>query len=92
MTVHNLPKGPVGSHGHGNAGSSTDSRTAVERNVSVKVPDDFTELLDSTPNGKWTVMDDGTPFIEQRLWIPEEPFLDGSGGLQCLEKEEVNGL
>ena len=32
--------------------SSTDSWTAVERSVSVKVPDEFTELLDSTPNGK----------------------------------------
>ncbi|OLP90151.1 hypothetical protein AK812_SmicGene28324 [Symbiodinium microadriaticum] len=59
----------------------------VEQGDCWTVPDDFTELLDSTPNGKWTVMDDGTPFIEQRLWIPEEPFLDGSGGLQCLEKE-----
>ena len=36
----------------GNSRSSTDSWTAVERSVSVKVPDEFTELLDSTPNGK----------------------------------------
>ena len=47
----------------GSSRSSTDSWTAVERSVSVKVPDEFTELLDSTPNGKWTIMDDGTPFI-----------------------------
>ena len=36
----------------GNSRSSTDSWTAVERSVSVKVPQEFTELLDSTPNGK----------------------------------------
>ena len=47
----------------GNSRSSTGSWTAVERSVSVKVPEEFTELLDSTPNGKWTIMDDGTPFI-----------------------------
>ena len=47
----------------GSSRSSTDSWTAVERSVSVKVPDEFTELLDSTPNGNWTIMDDGTPFI-----------------------------
>ena len=66
VTVHNLLKEPRrtgSSHGHGNARSSTDSWTAVERSVSVKVPTEFTELLDSTPKGKWTVMDDGTPFI-----------------------------
>ena len=44
----------------GNSRSSSDSWTAVERSVSVKVPQEFTELLDSTPNGKWTIMDDGT--------------------------------
>ena len=49
--------------GQGDSRSSTDSWTAVERSVPVKVPDEFTELLDSTPNSKWTVMDDGTPFI-----------------------------
>ena len=47
----------------GSSRSSTDSWTAAERSVSVKVPNEFTELLDSTPNGKWTIMDDGTPFI-----------------------------
>ena len=47
----------------GSSRSSTDSWTAVERSVSVKVPDEFTELLDSTVNGNWTVMDDGTPYI-----------------------------
>ena len=47
----------------GSSRSSTDSWTAVERSVSVKVPNEFTELLDSTPNGKWTIVDDGTPFI-----------------------------
>ena len=68
----------------GSSRSSTDSWTAVERTVSVKVPDEFTELLDSTPNGKWTIMDDGTPFIVYQ-------GTDGSGELLCLEKEEVNG-
>ena len=50
-------------HGSGNAGSSTDSRTAVERSVSVRIPSYFSELLDRTPNVKWTIMEDGTPFI-----------------------------
>ena len=50
-------------HGYGTAGSSTDSRTAVERSVSVRIPSYFSELLDRTPNGKWTIMEDGTPFI-----------------------------
>ena len=49
--------------GYGNARSSTDSRTAVERRVSVRIPSYFSELLDRTPNGKWTIVEDGTPFI-----------------------------
>ena len=49
--------------GYGNARSSTDSRTAVERSVSVRIPSYFSEVLDRTPNGKWTIMEDGTPFI-----------------------------
>ena len=63
--------------GHGSARSSTDSWTAVERSESVKVPGEFTELLDSTPNGKWTIMDDGTPFIVYQgttFMDPKEAF------------------
>ena len=45
------------SPGHGNSRSSTDSWTAVERSVSVKVPDEFTSLLDSHP--EWQVDDHG---------------------------------
>ena len=60
----------------GNSRSSTDSWTAVERSVSVKVPQEFTELLDSTPNGKWTIMDDGTPFIVYQ----GTTFIDPQGG------------
>ena len=56
-------RGTGNTPGQGSSRSSTDSWTAVERSVSVKVPDEFTELLDSTPNGKWTIMDDGTPYI-----------------------------
>ena len=47
----------------GQAGKNTDSRTAVERSVSVRIPGSFSELLDRTPKGKWTIMEDGTPFI-----------------------------
>ena len=60
----------------GNSRSSNDSWTAVERSVSVKVPDEFTELLDSTPNGKWTIMEDGTPFIVYQ----GTTFIDPQGG------------